>query len=244
MTDCRSKVLECLVGSHNYNLNTKESDKDYKVFVLPTFDDLYVGNMYSKSIVGETADYDYHDIRKLENLLWKANINFIEILYSNEINYDEKQYPEIAELFSYRKRLVKMNLPYLYNACKGMCFTKMKQLDKGTEGTKHLVEKFGYDTKQAMNSYRVIDFLERFKNNEFSDFKGAIYYNDTEREFLLSIKNGVYTKSEFMDLINKKLTVMDDLAEVYGSFQPDEEMKEILVNLLKKLVKRNLLEER
>ena len=31
----RTVAFKSLVGSHNYNLNTPESDKDYKVFVLP-----------------------------------------------------------------------------------------------------------------------------------------------------------------------------------------------------------------
>ena len=46
----RVPVLKALVGSHNYNLNTPESDKDYKLFVLPTFDDLYSREDYTASI--------------------------------------------------------------------------------------------------------------------------------------------------------------------------------------------------
>ena len=39
----RQWLIKALVGSHNYNLNTETSDKDYKVFVLPTFNELYKG---------------------------------------------------------------------------------------------------------------------------------------------------------------------------------------------------------
>ena len=46
------ELLTCLVGSYNYNLNDKNSDKDYKVFVSPTFDDLYSGNQYTISEIG------------------------------------------------------------------------------------------------------------------------------------------------------------------------------------------------
>ena len=39
-------MLKFLVGSHNYNLNTEESDKDWKVFLYPSFDNLY-NNTYN-----------------------------------------------------------------------------------------------------------------------------------------------------------------------------------------------------
>ena len=66
--------------------------------------------------------------------------------------------------------MMKMNLKYLYDACIGMHYNKMKYLEKGTEGTKHLVEKYGYDTKQAVHAWRILDFLRAFADNEFTDF--------------------------------------------------------------------------
>ena len=66
--------LKALVGSHNYNLNTPSSDKDYKYFVYPTWDDLYDGKKYHKEVVTETEDYTVHDIRQLPMLIWKANL--------------------------------------------------------------------------------------------------------------------------------------------------------------------------
>ncbi len=89
----RKIVLKALVGSHNYNLATgvsvhsdtgiafPASDKDYKVFILPTFEDLYNGEMYSEQIIGEKVDWDIHDIRKLSSILFKANINPINTMY-------------------------------------------------------------------------------------------------------------------------------------------------------------------
>lgn len=76
------EIFRALVGSHNYNLNTETSDYDYKVFVAPTFDDLYFNKQYSKSIIGEEQDLDIHDVRKVSNLWWKANVNFLEVTNS------------------------------------------------------------------------------------------------------------------------------------------------------------------
>ena len=61
--------MAVIVGSHNYNLTTENSDKDYKLFILPEFEDLYSGNLFSTpNVVSSTMDYDIHDIRQLPKL--------------------------------------------------------------------------------------------------------------------------------------------------------------------------------
>ena len=47
----RNVAFKALVGSHNYNLNTSDSDKDYKLFVIPTLDDLYFNKSFLTLIV-------------------------------------------------------------------------------------------------------------------------------------------------------------------------------------------------
>ena len=85
LTNNRVSVLKALVGSHNYSLNTPESDKDYKLFVLPTFDDLYSREDYTVNINSKEEDIVVYDIRKLSSLFFKANVNYIEVLYSKEL---------------------------------------------------------------------------------------------------------------------------------------------------------------
>ncbi|WP_206706321.1 zinc ribbon domain-containing protein [Anoxybacillus flavithermus] len=80
----RKVSFKALVGSYNYNLQTESSDKDYKVFFLPSFEGLYSGEKYSKSITSDTEDIEYHDVRKLSDMLRKSNVNFLEVLFSVE----------------------------------------------------------------------------------------------------------------------------------------------------------------
>lgn len=243
----RKEVFRALVGSHNYNLNTPESDKDYKVFVAPTFDDLYFNNQFSKAYIGETADYDVHDIRKTSSLWWKANVNFLEVLFSEEsemnkrLNVDSKSY--LTTMFRYRDDIAKMNLPYLYDACIGMHITKKKQIDKGTEGTQHLVDKYGFDTKQAMHSIRILDFLRRFADNDFEDFKGAIRYKDDEfgKRHLLDIKNGIYTKETYYEIASSILGIVENnYKELYKAQKPNEDTNQYLLMMVKGIVKNEL----
>lgn len=238
----RQVVFKALVGSHNYNLSTPESDKDYKVFVLPTFDDLYHNKQYSKSTIGDVADYDYHDVRKLANLFWKSNVNFIEVLYSTDIVMSGIEYIDnyINQIYKIKHELVTMNLPYLYKACKGMYLNKIKYLDKGTEGTKHLVEKYNYDSKQALHAYRILDFIIRFAETDFNDFGNAMTYDNTGREFMLSIKDGKYNKDEYLGLVENKMKEFEKLEDVYLNQQANLDVKDALESIIYNLVRESI----
>jgi predicted nucleotidyltransferase len=246
----RKELFRALVGSHNYNLNRPESDKDYKVFVAPTFDDLYFGKRFKTMEVGVEADFDVHDIRQVSNLLWKANVNFVEILFSKEIVIN----PEISEglkrllreLFIMKNKLSTMNLPYLYNACVGMHHEKMSNLIKGTEGTKHLVEQFGYDTKQALHAFRILDFLRRFESNGFKNFQQAIWYPDDDifRRFLFNVKDGKFTMKQVQEMATNVLQDVEHYyKESYRSQEPNDGLNNVLISLVKEIVRVGMMTE-
>lgn len=243
----RKVALKALVGSHNYNLNTPESDKDYKIFVIPTFDDLYFGRSYNEDFIGEKEDCSIHDIRKLSHLLSKSNVNFMEVLFSEELTIDEdlddRSKELISAIFDMKDDIAKMNLPYLYDACIGMYFNKMKLIEKGTAGTKHLLNKFGYDTKQASQSWRILDFLIRFAETDFNDFKSSIYYSndDSKRQFILDLKNGVYSYDEFKNIISDIFNeVEQNLKRKYKNMPFNEETYSEIIIILQELIKLNM----
>lgn len=246
-------IITSLVGSHNYNLNTKDSDKDYKSFLVPTFDDLYSKDfIQSKSLLkllnedGEEFDIEYHDIRKLEGLFFKSNINFLEILFSEDTEINNYYKEEVMELLNIKKDIAKMNLPYLYRACIGMYHNKRKLLTKGTESTQYLVDKYGYDTKQALHCYRVLDFLKRFQNTGFNDFKDAIWYKDTDpmRDYLFEIKNGKMTLEEVEAMLDRKLIVTKTYCEkAYSERELNDITYRKVINITKKIVRKSIRRE-
>lgn len=240
----RQELFRALVGSCNYNLNRAESDKDYKVFVVPTFEDLYNNNTFSDCIITPTVDLDVHDIRKLPSLLSKANISFLELLFSNEIIYDcsKEIEAQLNQIFEMKDEIATMNLPYLFNSCIGMYHRRMKILEKGTEGTKHLVEKYGYNTKEALHIIRTLQFLMRFANNNFQDFKSAISYTDTvQRQYLLNIKDGLYTLDEFKEVANNFYnTIIQTYEHTYKQQPVNEKVSEKLTSIIKEIVSLTL----
>lgn len=233
----RKPLITASVDSVNYNLNDENSDRDYKQFVCPTFDDLYYNKQYSKSYTSEFVDYTVHDIRKLSYLLYKSNINFIELLFAQEMEF----IVGLEWLKDNRDELATMNLPYLYTACVGMSIEKMKRLHKGTTTTQALVDKYGYDTKQAMCAYRVLDFLDRIINTDFN-FGKAIYYSAGEdnHNVLMKMKRGEY-KEEFLKLYENKKQQVDKYKESFRGKKIKEDVKEELDKVVKKVVIRNLI---
>ena len=122
----RVPVLKALVGSHNYSLNTPESDKDYKLFVLPTFDDLYSREDYTANINSEEEDIVVYDIRKLSSLFFKANVNYIEVLYSKELEIllpkDHPNYEDVKSIIDRREEISKTYSFYIFLLFYLLCF--------------------------------------------------------------------------------------------------------------------------
>lgn len=235
----RKIAIHALVGSRNYNVQSKDSDSDYKYFVFPTLNDLYDGKYFTYSKTSETKDFTIHDIRKLPVFLYKSNINFLEVLFSNELYMTDYLW---ENLFPISNDIAKMNIPYLFNSCMGTYTNEIKNIKKGTEKTKILVEQYGYDLKCACHAYRVLNFLERFKSTEFKDFGKALWYIDgeTDRRIIMNIKAGKYTFSEVSEVLQDKYIELNKYIDSYYAIPVDKPMESRLKSIVKNAVIINL----
>lgn len=227
-------VLKSLIGSHNYNLNTENSDKDYKIFYVPNFDELYNSTLKSKTTKENGNDIEYHDIRRLPEFLKKANINFIEVLFSTEIEIESHLSVIVYEM---RDDLARMNLPYLYNSSIGAAISRYKDYQKLKE--KGEIEKAN---KQLSNAIRMLNFIIRFGNRNFADFKDSIYYQNSNvfRDVLLQIKNGEIDG----EVIYKDMLQEAELwKNTYMKYEFNEDIYNKFENAIKNLVKLYLINE-
>lgn len=234
----RTLAVNALTGSHNYNLNTPTSDRDYKFFVFPNFDDLYAGKMFANSITSPTLDATCHDVRQLVELVWKANLNFIEVLFSENCVRDSA----LDFIFTARDSLATMNLYTFFKATYGMHLMKIKDLRKGTGNTTMLVEKFGYDTKQACHALRCLYVISRFMGCGYMGKALWFANSDPDRQTLLDVKAGKYTEADFLELVDTWHKVWKDEAEkFYRDTVPDKKAYEWAQDKLKEVVKANLM---
>jgi len=223
-----------LCGSRNYNLHQEDSDYDFIGFVKPTLEDLYHGKQFFKEIKGINTDdgNEYtirlHDIRKFPELLWKSNPSYLEMLFSGNlfdkdnstIHVDRILFP----LYQFRDQIARMNLPYMYNASMGIFYNKLKYLDNGTTSSKRLVEKYGYDTKQAMHAYRILYILEVFALGDFNDYIKCIKHYKNKDEFL-RIKNGEYSRKDIEKLLNGYFNRIEtNFKPIYMNQEPNKEL--------------------
>ena len=237
----RKILLKSLVGSCNYNLNIENSDKDYKVFVAPTFEDLYDSHIYCKSYSSDEVDFEVHDIRRLEVLLYQSNINFLEVFFSDDIGLSisskHATNAYLSDILKLKNDIATVNLPYLYHSSMGMSIKNHSSIQIGTKNTLNLIEKFGYNTKKALCSYRTVDFLEKFANNGFSDFKAAISYDGKDREKMLEIRDGRYSLDEFSYMLQRKHEFVDrELKPLYKGHEVNKKLLFDVRSMIKRIV--------
>ena len=235
MFEGRKVVLSSMVGSWASNLNTPASDQDWKYFVTPTFDDLYTGKLFATASVTDTFDYDVHDIRQLINLLWKANLNFIVVLFGYEVT----RVAELQWIFANAESLATMNLPYFYNATMGMHFEKMSKLLQPTGNTQILVDKFGYDTKQACHALRCLLVLQRVWCGK--TMREALWFDGDNRKMLIDVKSGVYSLDEFKGIVNVWHSVhKENVSAWFKNQTANESMKDWAENNIKEFIRANI----
>lgn len=246
----RKIAFEGVVGSHNYLLNREDSDKDKKTFYYPTFDDLYSGDKQSIANVTKNEDNELHDVRKYPLMLYKANVNFIEPLFSVEIERKDELFDELMAL---REDIARMNLPYLFDACfLGMFERKYREFLRDTnyidlrESEEDRKKKV---SKHVMVAYRILDFLERYADNNFQSFEQAIRYrNEVEKDVvmkrqLFEFRDGKYSDAVMEKLLLKKKETVAKLKEVYHSHSVNESLNLHIQERVKYHVRLNLQKE-
>lgn len=81
-------ILECIVGSQMYNLDTPESDIDTKgIYVIPTGELLNTMGGFrkiDKVYDHNDPDWAYFEVQKYMNLVIKGNPTALELLFANE----------------------------------------------------------------------------------------------------------------------------------------------------------------
>lgn len=232
----RKVVFIAKVGSVNCNLDDERSDEDYKIYVLPTEEDLYTGHRFVAQETG-TVDYSVNDIRELEKHLVSSPVNHVEILYSVDAL---SLAPEIDNLLEMREELARMNLPALFDSAVGRYQNGAGGMKRGTGATAELVEKHGYCTKSFLLAYRSLDFLIAYHGNGFSSYEEAFRYSDEERAEMLRLKYGSHTKAEAVSVLAMLLEQVQAIKSDYRSHAVNKDTQAKLRKQLMKLVIENM----
>lgn len=220
-------ILIGQVGSKSYGTNTPESDDDLMgIAIAPKSH--YIGlksweNDGSLKIdLKEThnAELTAFELRKFLRLMKAFNPNVVPLLYLREQDY------ELVEdagkiLIAHRKRFEsKRAAKTLIGYAQGQ-MNSVVNCNTGKLGQKRkeLVAKYGYDTKFASHTVRILHMaIEFFDTGEFNVFR------TWDRDLLMDIRSGKWSLEQWIDLVKNLLEKAKE-AEKRTSLpeNPDEE---------------------
>ena len=168
-------VCVCLQGSQNYGLDEYSdeyvSDIDTKAIVLPPLDDFIAAAPPVSTVVimDNNEHAEVKDIRIMFDMFKKANISYIELLFT-EFKIINPEWAEFIEpLFANRELVSKYNRNQFLRCIAGMAMEKRKALCHPYPNLIEKIEKYGYDGKQLHHCVRLYNFIERFVNGESLD---------------------------------------------------------------------------
>lgn len=165
-------------------------DKDAMAFCVPPLDYFYglseYGSRGTVEVVRDPWDVVIYEVRKAMRLLAQGNPNVLSMLWLPEHLYI-KRTPAGRMLIAQRDAFVGK---HVYRSFTGYAVAQMRKMEggvyKGYMGDKRrsLVERFGYDTKNASHLIRLLRQGIEFLND------GELYVLRHDAPELVAIKNG------------------------------------------------------
>ena len=154
-----------LQGSQNYGLdiytNEYKSDIDCMAVILPSFDD-FVGNRQAVSttiVLDNNEHINVKDIRLYFELMYKQNVQFLELLFTDYKIVNKKYKNEVRGLFEKAELIASYNNMKLLNGISGMAQEKHKALEHPYPSIIGKIEKYGYSGKQLSHIIRLYQFI-------------------------------------------------------------------------------------
>lgn len=237
-------IYKALYGSQNYSLSDENSDKDYKEIVTPTLKDLINKKTISIKKEIDTGEVDVKDVKEMFSNILKANVNYLEIIFTNDFEIHEEFLEEILELRENRELIVRNNSYKLYDGILGMMLTKEKQLTNPRPSTKYNIDKYGYDGKNAYHILRLKSLFEEYfiKNNTFEESLDARNYSNYDT--IIKIKKHKIEKEKALLLCKEAIDFVKSQEEIKKEFPNNKEsVKEILDKIAEKIIIKSIRKE-
>lgn len=242
-------VLEGYRGSIAHNLHIPREADDvfgiddidyFGIYMFPL--EYYLsleGYYHSKEAVDEKVEENdtvKYEIHKAFHLLSQCNPNIISFLFNQPQHYTGiseggKLLLENRKVFFSRRRI--------RDGFAGYAYAQLTKLTNGAykgymgEKRKAVVDKHGYDTKNAATLIRLLrQGIECMETGEITT------YRTNDREFLLEVKTGKYTLSQVQDFADKEFKALDKAFD--NSKLPLENSRAQIQKLLVEIMKTDL----
>ena len=205
-------ALSALVGSHNYNLDTPVSDEDFKHFAWPTFDDLLLNRRLHRAVVTDEEDFTVHDVRVLPEQFRKANVGFLEVLFSRRVHGDAAL---VEYLATHGDAMLHGNLPGLFTVCMNAAAQKARLMLIDSPARRASIAAHGYDAKNACHAVRLHRFIDALPAVGWDFAAAAWCAPGAVRDELLAIKAGAYTLADVQRVVRESAAAAERRRPVF-----------------------------
>ncbi len=177
------EILRCLVGSQAYGTATAGSDEDFKGIFVPPRSSL-IGVKPQKPTITHSQDDVSYSLRHFVSLSMRCSPNILELLYCDTdhimVSSDEgNELRKNRDLFL-TKQCIK---PYVNYAKEQLMLASKKPQNRG-RGRTELIEQFGYDTKFALHTIRLLESAIEILRD------GTLIVTRPNAKELIAIKDG------------------------------------------------------
>ena len=179
------------------------------------------------------------------NCFRKQNLNYVEILFSDQVIISGRFYKETVILLSHALDIAHYNETAAVNCMMGIIYRYYKHLFIPFESRPELYKKFGYDPKALYHMYRVMNQLILYLARQ----KNYLYFDNSTRNVLLDMKEGKYTKKQVEELAENCLSRTAEIVnKSMKDLRPkDKKVDELLLDLqyqiLSKVAREDLEDE-
>jgi uncharacterized protein len=198
-------------GSQAYGTSTPTSDTDYKGVCIPP-SKYFHGYLerFDQFEHHHTPDLVIYDIRKFFKLAADCNPSIIEVLFTDEQNHKILT-PLGNKLLAHRQSFISKKAKHTFS---GYAVSQLRKLmrskdrppDRTNPQRAELIQKFGYDTKDAMHTVRLLKMGLEILRGE------GVMVRRKDREELLEIRAGLRPLD---DIIAWSNSALDELEVLY-----------------------------
>lgn len=236
------ELAKVLMGSQNYSLDGFDSDKDYKVLLCPTFEDLYNVHRVEKNDLPAKYPKDEHysvmDCRQFAKSLVRGNVNCCEYLFSTEV----KMSSTFVDFYAAARKLYE----------DGYAVVCWEQLFASLEGlVKNSFDRYGATRKTMSRAYYFYLFAVNLAVNNFcmsSETWRGNKWNDLVYKMRFDENSWMPSQEQFKEMLDWfKEESKKSMQSMYKNYPEHvEKLKERgnnLNQLMKDLVKHEVLME-
>ena len=230
-------------GSGNYGLDTKFSDVDTKLIVVPSFKDIAMNKSpVSTTHVRENNEHiDFKDIRLYLQTFRKQNINFLEILFTKFYICNTMYCDEWERLVTAREQIAHYDEKRAVQTMYGMSLEKYKQLEKDTPSHKEELAKYGYSAKELHHLLRLEEFIYRYT-------RGTSYEECLQTkvaDYLIAVKLGYFNLNFAREAARSSIERITKMVDSFcqKDIEPHKEVEDLLNDVQYNIMKKAVMEE-